>query len=179
VNNLSTLHTINHDSVPAYWRVFYTRSRAEKKCANLLCKKNINVFLPIRTVIRQWQDRRKKIDEPLFPNYIFARVDERERIQVLGTQGIVRCVSFGGTLAEVTQIEINQLKLLQSHPELLEMINARHHQIGTDVTIETGPLRGLKGTVVEQRGTARLLVRVSSIDMAVKVELPSSLLRSA
>jgi len=179
VHNIPSLRPDNHDSAPAYWRVFYTRPRAEKKCECLLFEQNVEVFLPIRTVVKQWKDRKKKIDEPLFPNYIFARVDERERIEVLGTRGIVRCVTFGGSLAEITQSEISQLKLLQTHPGWLETVCGQHFKIGAKITIEAGPLRGLKGEVIEYRGTTRLIVRVSSIDMAVKVELPSSLLRSA
>ncbi len=166
-------------TTPAYWRVFYTMPRAEKKCKCYLDNQNVEVFLPIRSVVKQWKDRRKMVEEPLFPNYIFARVDERERIGVLRTRGIVRCVTFGGSLAEVTKKEIDQLKLLQTRPDWLETVSGQHFKIGSDVTIDAGPLRGLCGQIVEHRGTTRLLVRVSSINMAVKVELPARLLSGA
>lgn len=161
-----------------YWRAFYTCSRSEKKCKQRLEEKNINVFLPVETVIRQWKDRKKKIQEPLFRNYIFARVDERERIQVLRTPGIVRCIAFGGVLAEVTQEEIDQIKLLQSKPGWVKSVETTPNIIGNQVSIESGSLRGLKGEVVELRGETRLLVRITSLNMAIKVEVPYSLTKS-
>lgn len=176
MHNVSPPGKHNDKTPPSYWRVFYTKPRAEKKCACLLGEQNVDVFLPIKTVVRQWKDRKKKIDEPLFPNYIFARVDERERIGVLSTSGIVRCVTFGGSPAEITQTEISKLKLLQARPDWLESICGQHLKVGTGVTIEAGPLRGLCGEIIEHRGATRLLVRISSIDMAVRVEVPASFL---
>ena len=64
------------------WRVFYTMPRSEKKCELALQEKDIEVFLPTCTRISQWSDRKKKITLPLFQNYIFARVDERDRIRL-------------------------------------------------------------------------------------------------
>ncbi len=68
--------------------------------------------------------------------------------------------------------------LLQTRPGWLETVCGQHFKVGTKVTIEAGPLRGLTGEIIEYRGTTRLLVRVSSIDMAVKVEVPASFLSS-
>lgn len=162
-----------------YWRAFYTCSRAEKICEQRLVEKDIEVFLPVQTVVRQWKDRKKKIQEPLFRNYIFARVDERERIQVLRTPGIVRCITFGGVLAEITQEEIDQIKLLQYEPGWIKSIETTHKLIGNQITIESGSMRGLKGEVIELRGGTRILVRIISLNMAIKVEVPYSLTKSA
>lgn len=169
----------NQSASSAHWRAFYTRARAEKKCEHRLKEKEIEVFLPIQTVIRQWKDRKKEVKVPLFRNYIFARVDERERIQVLRTPGIVRCIAFGGVLAEVTQEEIDQIKLLQSNPGWVKGMETTPNIIGNQVSIESGSLRGLKGEVVELRGETRLLIRIASLDMAIKVEVPYSLTKSA
>jgi transcription antitermination factor NusG len=156
-----------------YWRAFYTHARAEKKCEYRLEEKNIEVFLPVQTEIRQWKDRKKKVEVPLFRNYIFARVDERRRIDVLQTQGIVRCISFGGVLAEVKQEEIDQIKLLQTCPERLEKVDVLPSQlVGSNVKIDRGPLRGLKGEIIDIRGDTRLIVRITSLNMAMKVEVP-------
>ena len=111
-----------HVSVQRKWRVFYTQARAEKKCEERLVQRGVEVYLPTHKVVRQWKDRKKKVIEPLFRNYIFAHVDEQERLHVLKTPGIVRCVSFGGTPAEVDEGEIEQLKIAQKDPKRLRLV---------------------------------------------------------
>ena len=162
-----------------YWRAFYTFSRAEKKCERRLEEKKIDVFLPVQTVVRQWKDRKKKVQEPLFRNYIFARVDERERIQVLSTPGIVRCIAFGGVPVIVTEEEIEQIRLLQSHPGNIERVETPARLIGSNVKIESGSMRGLKGKVIETRGKTRLIVQITSLNIDFKVDVPYSFTKSA
>ena len=102
-------------SLQQKWRVFYTQARAEKKCEQRLGQRGVEVYLPTHKVVRQWKDRKKKVVEPLFRNYIFVRVDEQERLHVLQTPGIVRCVSFGGTPAEVDESSRRHHQRLYGH----------------------------------------------------------------
>lgn len=162
-----------------YWRAFYTCSRAEKKCKQRLEEKNIDVFLPVQTVIRQWKDRKKKIQEPLFRNYIFARVDERARVQVLRTTGIVCCITFGGVPVIVTEEEIEQVRLLQSYPGKIERVETPTRLIGSNVKIDSGSMRGLQGKVIETRGKTRLIVQITSLNIDFKVDVPCSFTKSA
>ena len=74
------------------WRLFYTSPHAERQCEQRVLEQGIEAFVPYRTVVKQWSDRRKQIEEPLFPNYLFAHVDERGRLSTLKTPGIVRCL---------------------------------------------------------------------------------------
>jgi transcriptional antiterminator RfaH len=163
----------------SHWRVFYTRPRAEKKCELSLIAREINVFLPKWTIERQWTDRKKKVLEVLFPNYIFACVNERERIEVLRTVGILRCLSFAGKPTEVRVDEIEKLSLLQAHPELIEAVSMPLPHIGAEVLVAAGPLQGLRGEIMEYRGQTRIIVRVASIKQCIKVEVPAHLLRPA
>lgn len=155
------------------WHVFYTRPRAEKKCEQQLKDHSIEVFLPKRTVVRQWSDRRKKVSQPLFQNYIFARVSEQERIAVLRTLGIVRCVAFDGRPATITPDEIHRLRIMQLHPEWLVPVDAPLPGLGSEIRIDAGPLRGLSGVVTEHRGDTHLVVQIPSIKQAVKVIIPA------
>ncbi len=154
------------------WRVFYTRARAEKKCEERLERRQVDVLLPKRAVMRQWSDRKKKVIEPLFRNYIFARVDEKDRLCVLRTPGIVRCVSFRGEPARLRSEEIDQLKRTQQAPDRLAVVDLRP-PIGEEVTVTEGPLQGLSGEVLEHRGQTYVLVRVEAIRQAVKVQVPA------
>ncbi len=159
------------------WRVFYTRSRAEKQCEERLEQRSIDVYLPKYEVVRQWKDRKKKVIEPLFRNYIFAHVDEQERLVVLKTPGIVRCVSFGGALAEVDPAEVEQLKIAQQDPARLRLIEGPLPDLGEPVTITDGPLRGLCGEVTEHRGQYHVILRITAIQQAVRVHVPAAWVR--
>ena len=116
------------------WRVFYTASRAEKKCEERLHLYNIEVLLPKCKILRQWKDRKKEVIEPLFRNYIFANVNEKQRLEVLETPGIVRCLFFNGRAAEVPSEEIDKLKISQLDSKRLSLLGQWIPPIG-----EQGP----------------------------------------
>src|SRR5690625_3678238 len=71
------------------WRVLYVNSRAEKKVAERLAAKGFEVFCPLRTTLRQWSDRKKKVRVPYFPSYVFVRYEEKDRLSVVETPGVV------------------------------------------------------------------------------------------
>ena len=164
-------HPANIAAVEVPWRVFYTAARAEKKCAERLKERQIEVFLPTYMTLRQWADRKKKVVEPLFRNYLFARVDEQERLQVLQTLGIVRCVSFGGQPAIIDPDEVSQLQLAQQSPERLTPITYPRPDIGKRVVVVDGPMRGLRGEVIRHQGQIYVVIRVLEIQQALRVSV--------
>lgn len=155
------------------WRVFYTRARAEKKCEKRLEDRRIEVLVPKKQELRQWSDRKKKVTVPLFRNYLFARVDEKDRLRVLRTKGVVRCVHFDGEPARLREETAEQLKRTQEAPDRLSVVDLRP-PIGETVTITDGPLKGLTGEVQQHRGQTYVLVRVEAIRQAVKAEVPAA-----
>lgn len=185
------------------WRVFYTKSRAEKQCEERLRAAAVDVFLPKRRVIRQWSDRKKKVIEPLFSGYIFANVGERGRLDVLEDYGIVGSVRIGRELVEMPQREVDSLLLLQKTqtPEIIQcgdgasgdgaagsadqveiegvvgLVEIPPPGIGAEVEIEYGVMKGLRGQVLHQRGKDYLIIRIHSIGQAVKVNLPMDWVR--
>jgi len=163
------MHTTDASPV---WRVFYTRARAEKKCEERLQDRRIDVLVPKKKEIRQWSDRKKEVTVPLFRNYLFARVDEKDRLRTLRTNGIVRCVHFDGEPARLRKETVEQLKRTQQAPGRLSVADLRP-PVGETVTITDGPMKGLTGEVRQHRGQSYVLVRVEAIRQAVKVEVPS------
>jgi transcription antitermination factor NusG len=153
--------------------VFYTRPRNEKKVAERLSARGIDVCLPLRTVLRQWSDRKKKVQEPLFPGYLFAHVDERERMTVLQDDGVVTTVSFGGTLAEARQDEIDTLRALESVPKSVEARALDAVPAGAEVIVTNGPLKGARGTVDGSPKAFYLSIAVDSIRQALRLEVPA------
>ncbi|MCB0292804.1 MAG: antitermination protein NusG, partial [Calditrichaeota bacterium] len=78
------------------WYALYTRPRHEKKVFDQLQEKRIEAFLPLTKELRQWKDRRRWVETPLFTGYVFINIDLRFRLEALQTYGVVRLVSFGG-----------------------------------------------------------------------------------
>ena len=163
---------------PGIWRVFYTRARAEKKCEERLQDRRIEVLVPKKKEIRQWSDRKKEVTVPLFRNYLFARVDEKDRLRVLRTNGIVRCVHFDGEPARLRQGTVEQLQTAQQAPDRLSVTDLRP-PVGERVTVIDGPLQGLTGEVREHRGQMNILVRVEAIRQMMKVEVPADWVETA
>ena len=154
------------------WRIFYTAPRAEKKCEQRIQEQQIEVLLPKVIVRRQWKDRTKAVSEPLFRSYIFAHVDERERLEVLKVQGIVKSLMFGGRLAEMTVDEIEQLKITQEDPGKIG-VSQWMPTVGKRVLVTEGPMKGLSGEVLQHRGQSYVVVRVQALRQAVKVNVPT------
>lgn len=162
------------------WRVFYTFPRAEKKCEDRLYNRHIDVFLPKYTVVRQWSDRKKKVVEPLFRNYIFARVTERDRLRVLQTDGIVRCVTFNGKPAVVSDEEIESVRLaISSEGEFAVVDFVPRPKPGSKVVVIEGPMQGLRGEVEEHRGQTHLLVSVVAVRQALRINVPAQWVQAA
>jgi len=130
------------------WYVLYVKSRHEFVVHNELMKKGIDAYLPSVKKLRQWKDRRKFVDFPLFPGYLFVHIcaNPESFLSVLKTKGVVNFISLNkGDPAPVPPEEIKSLKLLiQSgkdfdvHPFLKE---------GARVRVRRGPLEGAEGVL--------------------------------
>jgi len=92
------------------WYALYIKSRNEKKSAKQLADLGLTVYCPVKMQIRQWSDRKKKIEIPLIPSYIFVQLEERDRDLVFQVSGVVRYVFWLGKPAIVRNEEILILK---------------------------------------------------------------------
>lgn len=162
-NNLSTpLH------LP--WRVVQTRSRSEKKVAGWFDRLGIEYYLPLQKRKKQWSDRVKTVEEPLFSGYIFARFSENERYPLLCTAGVVRIVSFGGTYAEMPEEQIKALRQMDYLDCDVVVVEAELIT-GQDVLISSGPFKGLEGKLLRHDGKGKLLIEITAIGKGVMLEL--------
>lgn len=155
------------------WRVFYTKPRAEMAAERRLQDSGVEVFLPKRSVLRTWSDRKKKVIEPLFRSYIFARVDEIGRLEVLRDDAIMTTLREADGFATVRPEEIDTLQRSQSEPERLDLVGFPLPPIGTPVEVTYGIMAGMKGEVIVHRNQEYVIVRVDSIGQAVKINIPA------
>jgi transcription antitermination factor NusG len=151
------------------WFAIYTRSRHEKKVAEVLRDKQFDIFLPLRNVISRWKDRRKEIQTPLFSGYVFIHTDLQHRLDVLKTPGVVRFVTDGHDPVPIPDDQIEAIQaLVQSgikydpYPYLKE---------GMHITVKRGPLRGVEGILVAKRKKHLLVLSVDLIQQATALEI--------
>src|SRR3954468_5368168 len=97
----------------ASWFAIWTRSRHEKIVRDQLSKKtDVDVFLPTIGKWSRWKDRKKKIEWPRFPGYVFARFVPDERIGILKVDGVVQIISNNGILSPIPDHEIDGIRTL-------------------------------------------------------------------
>lgn len=139
-----------------YWTAFYTKPRNEKKAAERLNNKGYQVYCPTRTVVKQWSDRKKKVQEPVFTSYIFAKVDEVSRSHILMDPSIVANVFWLGKPAIIQDAEIENIKsFLEEYPDAeTQSLDIR---IGDDVMVNSGPLSGQNGSISRISGNKAYL----------------------
>ncbi|OEK03866.1 hypothetical protein BFP97_13680 [Roseivirga sp. 4D4] len=152
-----------------FWTAFYTKPRSEKKTSERLIEKGYDVYCPTRTIVKQWSDRKKKISEPVFTSYIFAKVDEQSRNEILNDQGVVSNVFWLGKPAVIRDQEIHAIR---SFLEDFPMAEAQYgnYESGSKVEISSGPLSGQSGLVRRIQGSKAYLTIVS-LGIEVQAEI--------
>jgi transcription antitermination factor NusG len=154
------------------WYVLYTSARHEKKVAELLGNRRVNSYLPLYRSVRRWRDRRKEIELPLFPSYVFVRIALRSRLQVLTVPGVVRLVTFDGKPASIADSEVDALRQglssargIKPHPYL---------KVGKRVRVQSGPFAGMNGILVRRKKKYRLVLSIDLIMRSLSVEIDES-----
>ena len=153
------------------WYAVYCKSRHEKKVAEQLEEKSIEHYLPLKTEVRQWSDRKKKVELPLFKSYIFVHINPSMQMPVLETYGAVTFVKFGGKLVPIQDEQIEAVRRIESYGVGLRSENA-DFQLDDHVKITGGPCAGLTG-YLSHRKKNRFIVVVDSIQLGASVEIQS------
>jgi transcription antitermination factor NusG len=151
----------------APWFAIWTRARAEKRVADQLERKRIEVFLPTVKRWSRWKDRKKQIDWPLFPGYCFARFDPRGSLDVLKCEGVAKVICFDGRPAPIPHVEIEAIQRLVETELQFDPCPLLHE--GDLVEVTHGPLKGVTGRLVHKGPKAKLVLAVTMINRAVAV----------
>lgn len=163
-------------SSTAQWMAVYSKTNHEKTVAAELGLRGFEVFLPTYLETHVWSDRKKKLELPLFPNYLFVRAESRERVGILRCPGVLGIVSNGTADASIAEVEIEGIRRVLGFGRNVSPSPVL--QRGERVLLEAGPMKGLEGTVIRHRGTARLVVSVSMLDRALSVDVEMAWIRT-
>ena len=158
------------DTKIPHWYAAYTRSRNEKKVAVDLEEQHIEYYLPMYTTIRQWSDRKKKVEVPLINSYIFVRIVDREYLKVLQTVGVVNIICFSGKPVPIPDWQIDNLKVMLGAdvPFTAEFTELEE---GEEVIVRSGQLAGLKGTIAQIKGRHKLFIRISALSYNLTLDI--------
>lgn len=158
------------------WIVVRSKPRSEKVAHNELVKKNIESYLPLLKERRKWSDRKKWVEFPLFSSYLFARIDIKDSIFVLQTQGVNTIVKFGKQIAIVQNSVIEAIRLAMEGGYQLEPVE--YFVEGNQVEVIAGPMKGVKGIVVKLKGQNRLIIKIDAIQQALSIQIESKFIRN-
>ncbi|EIA10253.1 UpxY family transcription antiterminator [Flavobacterium frigoris] len=139
------------------WYVVYTKPKWEKKVAEQLTNFGIECYCPLITTVRQWSDRKKKVEVPLFNSYIFVQLADKDRNLVFQSVGVVRYLFWLGKPAIVRDEEIATIKNWLSIADQYDVV-VDAFQIGDKITLESGPFITQEATVQEIKKTHYVLV---------------------
>ncbi|HEX6938362.1 MAG TPA: UpxY family transcription antiterminator [Longimicrobiales bacterium] len=160
------------------WYACYTRARHEKRVERVLRERGIESYLPLVPRLQQWKDRKKRVEFPLFPSYVFGRFTLHDVHAVLTTPGVSTIVRVNGYPTPIADCELENIRRFAEAiaEEGIEPEPAGYVREGDWVRVVDGPFRGVVGIVVERRGRRRVLVGLRAIGQGLEVDIDVHLL---
>lgn len=140
-----------------------------------LRERGLEEFNPSYEVERQWSDRIRRIARPLFPGYVFCRININDRMPALTVPGVVGLVGIGRQPVSIPETEVEWIRTMvrsglavSPWPFLKE---------GDPVLIERGPLSGLEGLLLKIKRRSRIVVSIDLLQRSVSAEIDISWVR--
>jgi transcription elongation factor/antiterminator RfaH len=154
-----------------HWYAIRTRSRHEKVVEQQLQGQAIEVFYPAISQLHQWSDRRKLVESPLFPGYLFVHIapSPEERVRVLRTHGVVEIIGYQGQGISIPKEQIDAVRALVSGN--VPFTKHAFLKVGQRVRVRGGSLDGVEGILVAQNGTRNLVISVEPIQRSLSIRI--------
>jgi transcription antitermination factor NusG len=151
------------------WFAVQVRSRRESFVAAQLEGQGIECFLPMHKSIRQWSDRVKEVEQPLFPGYLFSRFDLQNRGPLLRTPGVQQIVGIGRNPIPVEESEIEAIR--QALASGLPNQPWPFLEVGQRVRVVYGSMNNLEGILINFKGSHRVILSVTLLQRSVALEI--------
>ena len=157
------------------WYAIYVKSRNEKKVFKTLNDIGIESFLPLITKMKQWSDRKKKVEEPLFRSYIFVNIPLSDYYKVLNVNGVVKFICFEKKPVEVPA---NQIIAIQKYISDTDLHDVDYENIdfkeGELVRIKSGQMKDLVGRFVKINGKHRVVIDIEAVGQSLPINVARS-----
>lgn len=159
------------------WYAFYVKPRHEKRVLDRAKELEHEVYLPLIKSWNQWSDRKKEIEKPLIPGYIFSRIRLEDRVHILQIPGIVSIVKIGGKWATIPDEQIETLKQFVNNSDTLTTETKVVR--GEKVRVYRGAFAGATGIVKGIKGKTRLVLVIDNLNLSYSVEIKKTDLKKA
>lgn len=158
-----------HPNDATQWYALRVKSNCEKVVSTVVRHKGFEEFLPLYRSYHRWSDRQKSVELPLFPGYVFCRIDARFRLPILTVPGALHFVGIGKTPVAIEESEI--LAIQHAVHSGLPAEPWEYLRAGQLVRLVQGPLEGLEGILIETRKGYRVVVSVTLLQRSLAVEI--------
>lgn len=150
------------------WYVVYTKPKSEKKVAERLNEIGVVAYCPLVAKERQWSDRKKVVNVPLFNSYIFVQIEEQERNRVFEIPGAVRYLFWLGKPAMVKDSEIETIQNWLSAPATYE-VSLDEWKKGDKIVLESGPFVSQSAIIQEVKQNHYIMI-LESLGCVLRVD---------
>ena len=155
------------------WFAIYVKSRSEKKVLKLLEDIGVESFLPLITRVKQWSDRKKKVEEPLFRSYLFVNIPLSDYYTVLNVNGVVKFITFEKKPVPVPDNQIIAIKEYLNDTEL-HSIDYEDFKEGELVRIKSGQMKDLVGRFIKINGKHRVIIDIEAVGQSIPINIARS-----
>jgi transcription antitermination factor NusG len=147
------------------WYALTVRYQHERQIERALQSKGLETLVPMYRSRRQWSDRVKDVELPLFAGYVLCNFPFTERVPVLDTPGVARIVGFGGMPVALEDREIAEIRRLLALN--VPLAPWPYLKTGDRVRVERGPMAGLEGTMLRAKDSLRLVIGVALLQRSI------------
>jgi len=151
------------------WYALTVRHQHERQAERALKYQGWETLVPVYRQRTRWSDRMKEVEWPLFSGYVLCHFPLDQRIRVLDTPGVAKIVGFGGVPAAIEAREIEEIRRVVASQ--LPVWPWPYLKAGDRVRVESGPLRGIEGTLLKSPGSLRLVIGVELLQRSLAVEV--------
>lgn len=155
------------------WFALYVQPRKEKVVEQELLKRGYEIYLPIKQELRQWKDRKRIIEVPLIPSYVFMNIEEKEVWDIVRINGCVKFIWFNGKPCPIPDDQIDSIKLLLAKNVEIEQTSINPSS-GDLVRIIEGNFTGLVGVFLHKKEKKNFAVRITSLGIDLTITIDES-----
>ena len=149
------------------WFAIYTKPKNEKKVVEGLEKIGVEVYCPMITQVKQWSDRKKKVQKPLLNSYVFVKIEEESKKNVLGVSGVVRFVYWLGKPALIKDLEIETMQQYLTNP--LVTVAVEDWKPNDKVLLKEGIFKNRVG-IVKNNSVNQVTLVIESLGIVLKIQ---------
>ncbi len=154
------------------WYALCIRQRFREQCEDYLKAYAYDFFSPVKTEVRQWSDRRKTAQVPLFPGYLFCRFECKESMPIWRAPGVIDIINSGGRFLEVDAEQIDNVKRCLEASASVDVVPELVR--GRKVQVIAGPMAGVFGVLAFVKQQQRVALEITMMNRSVLVEIHAS-----